>query len=281
MATRGNAVHENERKSSLPSRESRRSTRGAMQEPEDELFWESDDQPSRRNVNVTFQESGSAPRSPDASLVRSGLRRKNTIEDDTDSDEEIFRRSQSRRTRGQRSQDAKGVMAKDFVMNGDDSHLQDMEEGPRRSSRRRKFNSFDQSWLVGNKKLRGYPSIVPSSEPENEEPRPSRKKCKKYLDTEVDSRRRRLRRLTQIESQEYSSHSKSSRCTRRRRGPPRRYREEPEHSEEEEERNLRPKKVPQAVEAPKEEDEEEEDDEEEKPKEEGMKKVEESPCTLR
>lgn len=65
----------------------------------------------------------------DASLVRSGLRRKNTIEDDTDSDEEIFRRSQSRRTRGQRSQDAKVVMAKEFVMNGDDSRLQDMEEG--------------------------------------------------------------------------------------------------------------------------------------------------------
>lgn len=37
VATRGNAVHENERKSSLPSRESRRSTRGAMQEPEDEV----------------------------------------------------------------------------------------------------------------------------------------------------------------------------------------------------------------------------------------------------
>lgn len=61
-------------------------------------------------------------------MGRSRLRRKTTIEDDTDSDEEIFRRTQSRRTRGQRSQDAKDAMAKEFVMNGDDSHLQDMEE---------------------------------------------------------------------------------------------------------------------------------------------------------
>lgn len=49
-----------------------------------------------------------------------------TIEDDTDTDEEIFRRTQSRRTRGQRSRDA---MAKEFVMNGDDSHMQGVEEG--------------------------------------------------------------------------------------------------------------------------------------------------------
>lgn len=37
VSTRGNPVSENERKSGLPSRESRRSTRGALQEPEDEV----------------------------------------------------------------------------------------------------------------------------------------------------------------------------------------------------------------------------------------------------
>ena len=37
VATRGNTGNENERKSSLPSRESRRTTKGAMQEPEDEV----------------------------------------------------------------------------------------------------------------------------------------------------------------------------------------------------------------------------------------------------
>lgn len=37
VATRGNTVNEKERRSSLPSRESRRSTKGAMQEPEDEV----------------------------------------------------------------------------------------------------------------------------------------------------------------------------------------------------------------------------------------------------
>lgn len=65
----------------------------------------------------------------DSSCVRSSMRRQNntiTIEDDTDTDNEIFRRTQSRRTRGQRSRDA---MAKEFVMNGDKSHMQGMEKG--------------------------------------------------------------------------------------------------------------------------------------------------------
>ncbi|XP_045109499.1 ATPase family AAA domain-containing protein 2-like isoform X3 [Portunus trituberculatus] len=325
VATRGNTGNENERKSSLPSRESRRTTKGAMQEPEDELFWESDDQPSRRNANVTFQETGNSSRSPaamrnqrtrnlavllsrtladkklkswarkrpscfsceevprpqpsrDSSCVRSSVRMQNnavTIEDDTDTDDEIFRRTQSRRTRGQRSRDA---MAKEFVMNGDKSHMQGMEEGLRRSSRRRTFSSFDQSWLVGNKKLRGYPSIVPSSEPENEEPRPSRKKCK-YLDKEVEPRRRQIQHFSQREKREYNSCSqKTANCTRRRRVPPRRYRDEPEHSEDEEEdRKLQPKKVEAPQGDDDDDDDDDDDEDEEKEKEETIQNSEESP----
>lgn len=37
VSTRGNPVLTNERKSALPTRESRRGTRGALQEPEDEV----------------------------------------------------------------------------------------------------------------------------------------------------------------------------------------------------------------------------------------------------
>lgn len=251
VSTRGNPVSENERKSALPSRESRRSTRGALQEPEDELFWDSDDQPSRvrrrtRRVNVTFKEATSprsaTSRSSDTQRGRPSHRRQDevaAIEGDTDTDDEIFRRSQSRRTRGQRNKDSKNQMKKEFVMNGDDigghHHMEEEDEGPRRSSRRRKFNAFDQSWLVGDTKLRGYPSIVPSSEPENDEPRPSRKLCK-YLDKEVKPRRRRLQQYADVEEQEFRSLTpKTHRPTRRHRAPPRRYREEPDNSEEEEE----------------------------------------------
>ncbi|KAG7168547.1 ATPase family AAA domain-containing protein 2B-like [Homarus americanus] len=297
VSTRGNPVSENERKSALPSRESRRTTRGALQEPEDELFWDSDEQPARihrrtGSVNVSFKEATSprsatsrSPGSPkddpglmakdgsqDCSLIalesseeseKAALRKLRTrtlavllsrsladkklkgwarkrpscfsceeaprpqpsrdsprgrpsrirqdevvaVEADTDTDDEIYRRSQSRRTRGQRTKDNKNPIKKEFVMNGDDlgdhNHIEE-DEGPRRSSRRRKFSSFnDQSWLVGNKKLRGYPSIVPSSEPENEEPRPSRKLCKDDPDNSEEedvARRMRTRCGNQLKS---------------------------------------------------------------------------------
>ncbi|XP_042223155.1 ATPase family AAA domain-containing protein 2-like isoform X2 [Homarus americanus] len=282
VSTRGNPVSENERKSALPSRESRRTTRGALQEPEDELFWDSDEQPARihrrtGSVNVSFKEATSprsatsrSPGSPkddpglmakdgsqDCSLIAlesseesekdsprgrpSRIRQDEVVavEADTDTDDEIYRRSQSRRTRGQRTKDNKNPIKKEFVMNGDDlgdhNHIEE-DEGPRRSSRRRKFSSFnDQSWLVGNKKLRGYPSIVPSSEPENEEPRPSRKLCNsRYIDKEVEPRRRKLRRYDEAEDQDFCPLTpKSHRPTRRRRVPPRRYRDDPDNSEEE------------------------------------------------
>ncbi|KAK8734877.1 hypothetical protein OTU49_005707, partial [Cherax quadricarinatus] len=336
VSTRGNPLSETGRRSTLPTRESRRNTRGALQEPEDELFWDSDDQPSRvrrrAGVSVSFKGAtsprsttsrspGSAKEDPvmkvndesppqqlpclsiesseesekaalrklrtrtlavllsrsladkklkgwarkrpscfscdeaprpqpsrDNSRGRPAHRRQDevaAVEADTDTDDEIFSRTQSRRTRGKRNKDSKNSLKKEFVMNGDDlgdhDHLEEEEEdeGPRRSSRKKKFSAFDQSWLVGNKKLRGYPSIVPSSEPENDEPRPSRK-MRKYIDTEVEPRRRRVRRYEEADDQDFRSLApKTHRATRRRRGPPRRYREDPDNSEDEDGRRLR------------------------------------------
>ncbi|KAK7082802.1 hypothetical protein SK128_013558 [Halocaridina rubra] len=156
------------------------------------------------------------------------------------------------------------------MMNGIDSgdlgHVDD-EEGVRRSLRRRKYKSFDQSWLVGNKKLRGYPTMVPSSEPENEEARPARKLSRRLSsETVMVSRSRRSSRFHSVDSMprrrglpRYSTNSglispptKSKRPNRitspnqsdegvsprnRRSIPPQRYREE--NSDEEEESRIR------------------------------------------
>merc|ERR1739838_133825 len=317
VATRGHPEAKNSRKSSLPFRESRKSTRGALQEPEDEmsddgnegeggeeLFWESDDaSPAQRTrktrslgPNVTFKEDGSLRRSslgspqPERSMRKrintpghfKNLRRLDSsdceesekenvsrkgrrktaddlaaIEADTDTDEELYSRSRNRRSRNERDQ-KKSPIKKEFVLNGEDS-LDNMEYddiSPRRSSRQSKFSKYnDQSWIIGNKKLRGYPgpANVVSSEAE-EEIRPARRKvgrppkshvrrnrsCTEVNEHQVGeeyetrssrSSKRRLRSTSDHTEEEEDAEEVHSRATRRR-GPPRRLRDETSDQEE-------------------------------------------------
>lgn len=71
--------------------------------------------------------------SADTPRARSSRRRRDelaAIEGDTDTDDEIFSRTQTRRTRGERRKE-KSPIKKEFVMNGDDieEHNSHMEVG--------------------------------------------------------------------------------------------------------------------------------------------------------
>merc|ERR1711874_380958 len=86
VATRGHPEAKSSRKSSLPFRESRKSTRGALQEPEDEisddgneggedvrLFWDTDDASPALRTRKTRSLGQSVTFKEDRSLRRSSL----------------------------------------------------------------------------------------------------------------------------------------------------------------------------------------------------------------